>query len=313
MSIPSDCLRKIDTLLYGFSNHPVVCEGIIAVPVTMGAPQAQAKLMLDFVVVHILSTYNAILGWTALNQLRAVVLTYHVKMEFPTEHGVGEVKGDQRVARQCCYPKAKDFAWMEECQKLFKELKRYLSSPPLLTKLVTGEDLFLYLSINVVAVSTTLIREEEGKQRPFYYVRKVLQDMETRYPRIDKVALVLVISARKLQPYFQSHTIVVLTDQPLGKVFQNLDALGTLVNLLVELGEFDIKYKPRTVIKAQALSDFVVECTVPKGPPQLVLSEVSDPWLFYVDGLSKVRSNEAGLILISPENFMIEYALHFDF
>ncbi|KAK2999689.1 hypothetical protein RJ639_023941 [Escallonia herrerae] len=294
MNIPPDRLRKIDTPLYDFSNHPVVCEGIIALPVTVGAPPTQAKLMLDFVVVRIPSAYNAILGRTALNQLRAVVSTYHMKMKFPTENGVGEVKGDQVVARQCymascrnranetlmiedlrdetkvergkpaedlidielypgnqektvrvgtgadgksgCFRKIhvqisrclpffkairKDFEWTE-CQKSFEELKLYLSSPPLLTKPVTGEDLFLYLSISEVAVSTVLIREEEGKQRPVYYISKVLQDVETRYPRIDKVALALVISVRKLRPYFQSHTVVVLTDQPLGKVLKVL-------------------------------------------------------------------------------------------
>ncbi|KAK2999828.1 hypothetical protein RJ639_023077 [Escallonia herrerae] len=163
--------------------------------------------------------------------------------------------------------KAKKFEWTEECQKSFEELKHYLSSPPLLTKPVTGEDLFIYLSISEVAVSTVLIQEEEGKQRPIYYISKVLQDVETRYPRIDKVALALVISARKLRPYFQSHTVVVLTDQPLGKVLQNPDESGRLVNWSVELGEFDIKYKPRTAIKAQALSDFVVECTIPENLP----------------------------------------------
>ncbi|KAK3025694.1 hypothetical protein RJ639_041699 [Escallonia herrerae] len=391
MNIPSDRLRKIDTPLYSFSNHPVVCEGIIALPVTVGAPPNQAKLMLDFVVVRVPSAYNAILGRTTLNQLRAVVSTYHMKMKFPTENGVGEVKGDQAVARQCymascrnianetlmiedlrdetkvergkpaedlfdiqLYPgnqektvrvgtglsddlklklvdllrsysdifawtasdmpgidpeairKAKDFEWTEECQKSFEELKRYLSSPSLLTKPVTGEDLFLYLSISEVAVSTVLIREEEGKQRHVYYISKVLQDVETRYPRIDKVALALVTSARKLRPYFQSHTIVVLTDQPLGKVLQNPDASGRLVNWSVELGEFDIKYQPRTAIKAQALSDFVVECTIPEDPQQLILSEVSDPWLLYVDDSSNVGNSGAGLILISPKKFKIE-------
>ncbi|KAK3039761.1 hypothetical protein RJ639_027418 [Escallonia herrerae] len=202
--------------------------------------------------------------------------------------------------------KAKDFEWTEECQKSFEELKRYLSSPPLLTKPITGEDLFIYLSISEVSVSTVLIREEEGKQRPVYYISKVLQDVETRYPRIDKVALALVTSARKLRPYFQSHTIVVLTDQPLGKVLQNLDASGRLVNWSVELGEFDIKYQPRTAVKAQALSDFVVECTIPEDPQQLILSEVSDPWLLYVDGSSKVTHTKSCSLRLSKEKILAE-------
>ncbi|KAK3025595.1 hypothetical protein RJ639_042634 [Escallonia herrerae] len=309
MNIPSDRLRKIDMPLYSFSNHPVTYEEIIALPVTVGAPPAQAKLMLDFVVVCVPSAYNAILGQIALNQLRAVVSTYHMKIKFLTENGFGEVKGDQVVARQyymaSCrnkanatlmikdlrdeaklerskpvedlmdielYPrnqekiKAKDFVWTEECQKSFEELKRYLSFLSLLTKPVTGEDLFLYLSIIEVAVRKVLIREEEPKQRPIYYVIKVLQDVEMRYPRIDKVALAVFISARKVRPYFLSHTIIVLTDQPLGKVLQNPDPSRRLVNWSVKLGEFDIKYRPRATFKAQALSNFVVECTVPEDP-----------------------------------------------
>ncbi|KAK3018771.1 hypothetical protein RJ639_003318 [Escallonia herrerae] len=101
MNIPTDRLRKMDTPLYGFSNHPVVAEGIIVLPVAIGTRPAQANFMLDFVVVKVPSAYNTILGRPALNQLQAVVSTYHLKMKFPTEHGIGEVKGDQTTARQC--------------------------------------------------------------------------------------------------------------------------------------------------------------------------------------------------------------------
>ncbi|KAK3036131.1 hypothetical protein RJ639_031712 [Escallonia herrerae] len=86
---------------------------------------------------------------------------------------------------------------MDDCQKSFEELKTYLSSPPLLSKPLPGEDLFLYLSITEVAVSTVLVREEDGVQKPIYYVSKFLQDVETKYPKIDKIALALIISARK--------------------------------------------------------------------------------------------------------------------
>ncbi|KAK3008959.1 hypothetical protein RJ639_014042 [Escallonia herrerae] len=48
-----------------------------------------------------IQAYNTILGWTVLNQLKVVVSTYHMKMKFPMEHGIKEVKGDQVVARQC--------------------------------------------------------------------------------------------------------------------------------------------------------------------------------------------------------------------
>ncbi|KAK3009884.1 hypothetical protein RJ639_011692 [Escallonia herrerae] len=333
MNIPTDRLRKMDTPLYGFSNHPVAAEGIITLPVAIGTPPAQANFMLDFVVVKVPSAYNAILGRPALNRLQAVVSTYHLKMKFPTEHGIGEVKGDQTTARQCyvtsCRSKNKEALIIEDLredtkmqrgepvedltsiEKSFEELKTHLSSPPLLSKPFPGEDLLIYLSVTEVAVSTVLIREEDGVQKPIYYVSKVLQDVETRYPKIDKIALALIISARRLRPYFQSHTIVVLTDQPLRKVLMSPEASGRLVNWSVELGEFDLQYKPRTTVKAQALADFIVECTLPEDPPQLVISEVTDPWNLYVDGSSAVGNSGAGIILISPEGFTIEYALRF--
>ncbi|KAK3024358.1 hypothetical protein RJ639_043684 [Escallonia herrerae] len=86
-----------------------------------------------------------------------------------------------------------------------------------------------------------------------------------------------------------------------------------VVNWSVELGEFDIQYKPRTAIKAQALADFIVECTLSEDPPQLVIFEVTDPWNLYVDSSSVVGSSGAEIILISPEGFTIDYALRFGF
>ncbi|KAK3038736.1 hypothetical protein RJ639_028343 [Escallonia herrerae] len=98
MNILTDRLQKMDTPLYGFSNQPVAVKGIIALPVTIGTPSMQANFMLDFVVVKVPSAYNGILGLPTLNQLQAVVSTYHLKIKFPAEHDTGEVKGDQTIA-----------------------------------------------------------------------------------------------------------------------------------------------------------------------------------------------------------------------
>ncbi|KAK3030609.1 hypothetical protein RJ639_039969 [Escallonia herrerae] len=92
--------------------------------------------------------------------------------------------------------KAKNFVWTDDCQKSFEELKTYLSSPPLFSKPLPGKNLFLYLSVTKAAVSIVLIREEDGVHKPIYYIRKVLQDVETRYSKIDKIALALIISVR---------------------------------------------------------------------------------------------------------------------
>ena len=55
----------------------------------------------------------------------------------------------------------KSFEWTDECQQAFEELKTYLSSPPLLSPLQLGEELFLYLVVSPVVVSAVLIRKED--------------------------------------------------------------------------------------------------------------------------------------------------------
>ena len=107
-------------------------------------------------------------------------------------------------------------------------MKAYLSAPPLLSPSQPGEELFLYLAMSFAVVSTNLIREEEKVQKPVYYASQALRRVEKRYPPMEKLALALVTVARKLKPYFQAHTIVVLTDRPLRRAMSNLDAAGRL-------------------------------------------------------------------------------------
>ena len=67
----------------------------------------------------------------------------------------------------------KSFEWTNECQKAFEDLKKYLSSPPLLSLSKSGEELYLYLAISQAAVSTALVREEDRSQRPVYFISHV--------------------------------------------------------------------------------------------------------------------------------------------
>ena len=76
------------------------------------------------------------------------------------------------------------------------------------------------------------------------------------------MAFALIVTSRKLHPYFQTHTIFVMTDQPIRKAMSKLDAARRMVQWAVELNQFDIDYKPWTAIKAQALANFITEFTM---------------------------------------------------
>ena len=81
---------------------------------------------------------------------------------------------------------------------------------------------------------------------------------------MEKLSFSLVTAARKLKPYFQAHVINTLTDHPLKKAMNKLEVAGRLIQWVVELSEFDARYKPREAIKARVLTDFIAEFTLAK-------------------------------------------------
>ena len=123
----------------------------------------------------------------------------------------------------------KAFEWTDECRKAFQVLKDYLTRAPLLSPFVQGEELYLYLAVSLHAVSSALIREEGRVQKPVHYTSWALKGAEGRYPLIEKLAFALITASRKLRHYFQAHVINVMTDHPLRKAMNKLEAAGWLI------------------------------------------------------------------------------------
>ena len=71
----------------------------------------------------------------------------------------------------------------------------------------------------------------------------------------------LVMAARKLKPYFQAHTIIVLMNQPLKRAMSSPEAARRMALWAIELSEFDVQYRPRTAVKGQIVADFIAEYT----------------------------------------------------
>ena len=90
-------------------------------------------------------------------------------------------------------------------------------------------------------------------------MRKSLHEAEVRYLPLEKAILAIVHAMRKLPHYFQSHTVVVLTQLLLQSLLRSTDYTGRIDKWGTILGAFEIKYMPRTSIKGQVLVDLVVE------------------------------------------------------
>jgi len=188
-----------------------------------------------------------------------------------------------------CLRRNKKFVWSKECEEAFVKLKEYLASPPVLCKPLVGTPLRLYFAVTERAVSAMLAQDQDQAQKPIYLVSKVLQGPEVRYQALEKAALAVVFSARRLRHYFHSFTVLVMTDLPIQKVLKKPDVAGRMVKWAVELSEFDIKYEPQGPIKGQIFVDFVVELS------------------------SNQQGSGAGVILEGPNGVLIEQSLRFAF
>uniref|UniRef100_A0A2N9GIU6 Uncharacterized protein n=1 Tax=Fagus sylvatica TaxID=28930 RepID=A0A2N9GIU6_FAGSY len=182
--------------------------------------------------------------------------------------------------------KEKAFEWTDECQQAFEELKKYLTEPPLLSPSKQGEELYLYLAVSPTAVSSALIREEAKTT-----VARLLHEQSAERSR------------GKISSYGKV-SICPTMNKP--------DAAGRLIQWSIELSEFDIDYRPRTAIKAQALADFIAEFTSKDDEPTEDVEQTSK-WTMNIDGSSTKDSGGVGIVLRSPEGDIIKQAIRLQY
>ncbi|XP_050250883.1 uncharacterized protein LOC126697815 [Quercus robur] len=100
-----------------------------------------------------------------------------------------------------------------------------------------------------------------------------------------------------------------MTDHPLKKAMNKLEAAGRLIQWAVELSEFDIRYQPRHAIKAQSLADFIVEFT-PRCNDEV---QEDKNWVVHVDGSSIQRAGGIGVVLQSPEGDKLKHRVRLQY
>jgi hypothetical protein len=174
------------------------------------------------------------------------------------------------------------------------------------------ENLQLYILATSNVISTTIIlkRGESNTirkiQYPVYFINEVLSDSKTQYFHIMKLAYAMLITSCKLSHYFQAHQIEVHTSSTLGEILNNREATGKIAKWSIELSRYDIVYKPQLAIKAQALSDFVVEWMETQTPRPL-------NWTINFDGSLQLQGAGARILVTchNRESFKYVLELHF--
>ena len=101
MGIGKEKLKPVNACLHGFSGERVLPLGSVHLVLTLGDLPCQATATVRFLIIDAPSAYNMLLGRPSFNAIRVVPFAYHMVIKFPTENGVGMVRGNQRIAREC--------------------------------------------------------------------------------------------------------------------------------------------------------------------------------------------------------------------
>ncbi|XP_062073476.1 uncharacterized protein LOC133777749 [Humulus lupulus] len=87
-------LEHYEQLLYDFTENGMALVESIRLSLTVGTTPNSNTVMALFVVIDIPSPYNAMIG-------RPITSVFHLLVKFPTRVGIGCLKGNQLVAREC--------------------------------------------------------------------------------------------------------------------------------------------------------------------------------------------------------------------
>ena len=101
MGIGREKLEPVNAYLRGFSGERVLPLGSIQLVLTLGDPPCQDTTTVRFLIVDAPLAYNMLLGRPFLNTIRSIPSAYHMIIKFLTANGVGMVRGNQSVAREC--------------------------------------------------------------------------------------------------------------------------------------------------------------------------------------------------------------------
>nr|GEU68404.1 reverse transcriptase domain-containing protein [Tanacetum cinerariifolium] len=184
--------------------------------------------------------------------------------------------------------KKSDFHWTSKAEQAFKQQMQHLSELPLLVAPKPKEELIVYMFASYEAISAVLMTERGTVQTLVYIVSHALQGLKLNYTPMEKLVLSLVFSTKRLRRYFQAHPSIML-------------------------GEYNITYWPRTLVKGQVLADFLAVMPDESPPDASVVKTQQEPWTLFTDGSSCVDGFGTGLILTNPEGTEFTYALRFQF
>jgi hypothetical protein len=103
-----------------------------------------------------------------------------------------------------------EFRWGVEQQRAFEEIEEYLARAPMLVPPQQDRSFHIYLSVGDTSIASVVVQVYDGKEKVVFYLRRRMQDTETRYPEIEKLCLCLFFTCTKLRHILHSAKVIVI-------------------------------------------------------------------------------------------------------
>ena len=124
--------------------------------------------------------------------------------------------------------------------------------------------------------------------------------------------LALIHATRRLPHYFQAYTVYVLTEYPLQSLLKRFDFTGWIAKWGTRFRAFDIRYRPRSLVKGKVLADFVAKFSL-RDKGEMVFQVKCHPWRVFVDGASSTMGAGAEIVIITPKGIRLEHSFRLGF
>jgi ribonuclease HI len=199
-------------------------------------------------------------------------------------------------------------------QRAFEDIKRYLSSPPVMKAPMARIPFRLYIAAEDNVIGVVLMQVTEGKEHIITYLSRRLTNTETMYSFIEKLCLSLLYACSKLRQYLLSSTCVVACQADVIKhMLQQLILSGRIKKWAYALMEYDLAYEPLKSIRGQVVVDFIVKHSIDQNSDESCNLVLIRPSKLFFDGSACREGQGVRIVLISPRGAIFEQSIHLEY
>lgn len=136
------------------------------------------------------------------------------------------------------------WVWTEDQRQAFNELKKRLTTAPVLVQADYSKPFIIHTDASNYALGAVLLQGEGKDLHPIEYSSRLLTSAECKYSTTEREALAVVWALEKYRPYIEGHSVILRSDhQPLRWLLTLKSPSGRLMRWALKLQAFDVQYE----------------------------------------------------------------------